>query len=368
MPKGAQANGAAATPQPTTNAAAKPPINHPDGRHSSIRGRDALIDIIPGVLLALMIAAISVLIETRFGGPVMLYALIIGALFNPLAAKPYLAAGLIVSADTILRIGVALLAVKITLIDVANLGWQTAGLVIASVLSTMIIGAAIGRMFGLKLDHSVLTAGSVAICGCSAALAIASVLPQNKQSECNTIVTVIAVTSLSTIAMVLYPVITTLLDFSDMQSGLFMGVSIHNVAQVVGAGYIVSDPAGDIATIVKLIRVACLVPVIIIVSLMFRQKAEPIANTKKPPLLPLFMVAFILIMLINSAGFIPAQVSQGFTFLSEWALIIAVAALGVKTSVKDVIGIGAKPLLTLISQTTFLAVFALIGISVLFAS
>ncbi|GHA88848.1 phosphoenolpyruvate carboxylase [Algimonas arctica] len=319
-------------------------------------------------MLAVMIAAISLFIEARFGGPVMLYALVIGALFNPLASKPYLATGLTVSAETILKIGVALLAVKITVIDVANLGWQAAGLVIACVLSTLVLGVAIARLFGLKVDHSILTAGSVAICGSSAALALASVLPQNKKTECNTIVTVIAVTSLSTLAMVLYPVITTLLGFSDRQSGLFMGVSIHNVAQVVGAGYIVSDPAGDIATIVKLMRVACLVPVIIIVSLMFKQTGKGVANTKKPPLLPLFMVAFILIMLINSAGFIPTQVSQGLNILSQWALVIAVAALGVKTSVKDIVGVGMRPLLVLVSQSTVLAIFALIAISVFMAS
>lgn len=330
-------------------------------------GRDALIIILPGIMLAVMIAAISLFVEARLGGPVMLYALVIGALLNPLASKPYLATGLTVSAETILKIGVALLAVKITVIDVANLGWQTAGLVIACVLSTLVLGTAIGRLFGLKLDQSILTAGSVAICGASAALALASVLPQNKKTECNTIVTVIAVTSLSTLAMVLYPVITTLLEFSDRQSGLFMGVSIHNVAQVVGAGYIVSDPAGDIATIVKLMRVACLVPVIIVVSMMFRKKSEPVASTKKPPLFPLFMVAFILIMLINSAGFIPASVSQGLAVLSEWALVIAVAALGVKTSVKDIVGVGMRPLLTLLSQTAVLAVFALIGISMFMA-
>lgn len=338
-----------------------------NGQYAKI-SRQTFLKILPGALLATLIAAISLFVEDRFGGPVMLYALVFGAMLNPLAAKPRLAPGLTCSANTILKIGVALLAVKITVIDVANLGWQTAGLVIVCVLATMVVGAGIGRLFGLKLDHSILSAGAVAICGSSAALAIASVLPQDKQTECNTIVTVIVVTSLSTIAMVLYPVIASVLTLSDIQSGVFMGVSIHNVAQVVGAGYIVSDSAGDIATIVKLMRVACLVPVIIIVSLMFRQKGASCADTKKPPLLPLFMVAFILIMLINSAGLIPVQVSEGLNIISRWALVIAVAALGVKTSVREVVGVGFKPLMTLTAQTVFLAVFALVGISLIFAA
>ena len=322
-----------------------------------------LNSILPGVLLATIIAAVSLFVEDRFGGPVMLYALVLGALFNPFASKPYLASGLKFSANNILKIGVALLAVRITIVDVANLGWQTAGLVVAAVIATMIIGTAIGRLLGLKSDYSVLSAGSVAICGSSAALAIASVLPQNKETERNTVVTVIAVTSLSTIAMVLYPLIAIFLDLSDTQAGIFMGVTIHNVAQVVGAGLLVSDPAAEVATIVKLMRVACLLPVIVIISLMFRGKDAANSDSKKPPLLPLFMVAFIVIMLVNSMGFVPAQLSYGLSQLSRWALVIAVAALGVKTSVREIIEVGAMPLVTLIVQTAFLAVFALLVIS-----
>ena len=344
----------------------KPSVNDPLTAEALTLGHQTLLMILPGVLLAMAIATVSIFVESRFGGPVMLYALIFGVMFNPLASKPLAAPGLTCSAHTILKIGVALLAVKITIIDVANLGWQTAGFVIACVFFTMGIGAGIGRMFGLKLDHSILSAGAVAICGSSAALALTSVLPQDKQTQCNTIVTVIAVTSLSTIAMVLYPVVAAVLNLSDMQSGVFMGVSIHNVAQVVGAGYIVSDPAGDIATIVKLMRVACLMPVILIVSLMFRQKGEACTGTKKPPLLPLFMVAFIVIMLVNSAGFIPAQVTESLNIISRWALVIAVAALGVQTSVREVIGVGVKPLMTLTAQTAFLAIFALVGIGLIF--
>jgi len=332
--------------------------------------------IIPGAMLAILIAAMSLSIETRLGGPVMLYALLGGALCNPLSARAglehRLRPGLDFSADTLLKVGVALLAVKITLVDVANLGWQTAAMVFAGVAATLVIGTAIGRLFGLKLDHSVLSAGSVAICGSSAALAIASVLPCNKKNECNTVVTVIAVTSLSTLAMVAYPLLASALNFTDTQSGIFMGISIHNVAQVVGAGYIVSGPAGEIATIVKLMRVACLLPVIVILSMIFRTRNAPNnasgSTAKKPPLLPIFMVAFILIMLINSAGLIPALISSGFTHVSQWALVIAVAALGVKTSVRDIVGVGIKPLLALVSQTAFLAVFAILMISAVVAA
>jgi uncharacterized integral membrane protein (TIGR00698 family) len=319
--------------------------------------------LLPGFLLSLAIAALSIFIEGRLGGPVMLYALVLGVMCHLPAMRPAFAAGLSFSAGHLLKVGVALLGAKITVVDVANLGIGTAALVIAGVTVAMIIGTGIGRVLGLKKDHSVLSAGAVAICGSSAALAISSVLPQSKDAECNTIMTVIVVTTLSTIAMVLYPFIAMLLNLSDAAAGIFMGVSIHNVAQVVGAGYVVSDGAGEIAMIVKLMRVACLVPVIVIIKLMFRgetkQAIDGSAVTKKLPLLPVFMVGFICIVLINSAGYIPTEAARVLSVVSRWALIAAVAALGVKTSLKDLIGVGIRPVLVLTVQTAFLAIFAL---------
>lgn len=320
---------------------------------------------LPGTFLAFALAAVSIFIGTRFGGPVMLYALVFGMMCNRAASMPQFQTGLSFSAHRLLKIGVALLGVKITVVDVANLGVETALLVTASVTAAMIVGTVIGRTFGLKADHAVLSAGAVAICGSSAALAISSVLPQNKDTQCNTILTVIVVTTLSTIAMVLYPLIVTLLNMSDLSAGMFLGVSIHNVAQVVGAGYMVSDGAGEIATIVKLMRVACLVPVIVIISLMFRKETAGGAAAKKPSLLPLFMIGFIVIVIINSLGYIPSSASAYLSIASQWALVAAVAALGVKTSVKDIAGVGVRPLLALIAQTAFLAIFALGAIALI---
>lgn len=322
-----------------------------------------LLNIFPGVLLSTIIAAISLYLGQLYGGPIMLYAIVIGAFFNSIASKHYLKTGIKFSSNNILKIGVALLAVKITVVDVIDLGWQTAALILTGVAATLIIGMSLGRLLGLTKDNAIISAGSVAICGSSAALAIASVLPQNKKTESNTIVTVIAVTALSTLAMVLYPFITKLMNFSDTQSGIFMGVTIHNVAQVVGAGYMISDTAGETATIVKLMRVACLVPIIIIISLMFNRGSQTKPDTKPIQLLPLFMVGFIIIIFVNSLGLIPTHLNQGLGELSRWCLVIAVAALGMKTSIHEIIQVGFKPFLVLTLQTIFLAVLALLLIN-----
>ena len=119
--------------------------------------------------------------------------------------------------------------------------------------------------------QGVLTGGSVAICGASAALALSAVLPLRKGHENFTVVVVVAVTLLSTVAMLAYPVIAKLFELPPQLAGLFIGGSIHDVAQVVGAGYALGAETGDVAIVVKLLRVSLLVFVVAIVALVFRE-------------------------------------------------------------------------------------------------
>ena len=193
------------------------------------------------------------------------------------------------------------------------------------------------------------------ICGASAAMAIAAVIPaqpDDNVKERATIFTVIGVSTLSTAAMVLYPMFVTMLGFDTEQGGLFLGATIHDVAQVVGAGYGMSKDTGDVATIVKLLRVAMLLPVILVITLSYRNQhvAGP-AGTPKPPLLPWFVVAFALIVAINSIGLIPAGLQHALQTLSTWLLVIAMSAIGMKSHLKDVATVGLKPILLMVSET-----------------
>ncbi len=293
----------------------------------------------------------------------MLYALLIGMAFNFLADDERFAAGIRFASRNILRFGVALLGIRITVGDVVDLGWPVTALVAAGVGATIMFGWLIGRACGLKNDHSILSAGAVAICGASAALAISSVLPDHKDRERNTILTVASVTALSTVAMVLYPVFVSYLHFSNSTAGVFLGATIHDVAQVVGAGYIISDETGEISTLVKLMRVSLLVPVVIAISLVVRKRKTD--GTKREPLLPWFLVAFVALVIVNSAGWVPADAHAVLTPVSGWCLLTAVAALGVKTSLKALVDVGPGPVAAMVLQTLFLAVFALGGIYLL---
>lgn len=319
----------------------------------------------PGILVAGTIALASQFIASRYGGPVMLYAILFGIAFNFLSEDPKCMAGIQFSSKRILQLGVVLLGAKVTLAEIAALGWTTALLVICAVTATIVVGWAIGRTRGLSSAHSTLSAGAVAICGASAAMALASVLPQTKESERNLILTVVGVTTISTAAMVLYPSLTHLLGFSDMRAGVFLGATIHDVAQVIGAGYIVSDEAAEVAAVVKLMRVTLLAPAVLATAMFFTHSGEGTGATKRA--FPLFLIGFAVLMAVNSLGFIPASLRALFSDASRWALVIAVSALGVKTSLKDLFEVGPAPVTVLLMQTVFLAVFVGLA-SFLFAS
>ena len=205
----------------------------------------------------------------------MLFALLLGMALDFLSTEGRCVPGIRFSASTLLRIGVALLGVRITLGQISALGAGPIAMVVLSVALTIGFGIVLARMFGYRNRFGVLTGGAVGICGASAAMAIAAVMPAHPDDnvkERATIFTVIGVSTLSTAAMVLYPMIVTALGFSGEHAGVFLGGTIHDVAQVVGAGYGMSKETGDVATIVKLLRVAMLLPVILVITLSYRKR------------------------------------------------------------------------------------------------
>jgi len=318
---------------------------------------------VPGLLLSATIALAVRFVSDQLGGPAMLYALLFGMAFNFLTEDERFATGIRFASRHILRFGVALLGLRITTGEVMDLGWSVVALILASVVATILVGGLIGRAFGLKGDQSVLSAGAVAICGASAALAISSVLPSHKDHERNTIMTVAGVTALSTVAMVAYPVFATYMQYDNATAGVFLGATIHDVAQVVGAGYIISDQTGEISTLVKLIRVACLVPVVIVISLItHRSRAE---SPDKRPLLPWFLVAFVVLVIVNSMGWVPPDAHTVLAPVSSWCLLTAVAALGVKTSLKALADVGPAPIGVMVIQTLLLAGLVIGGIALI---
>lgn len=333
-----------------------------------------VMHVLPGTLLAGVVAMAATLVSTLHGGPQLLYALFFGVAFHYLSTDPKAKPGIEFCSRNVLRLGVGLLGARITASQIAGLGWSTAVIVVVAVITTLLLGYFLGKRLGLERAQGVLSGGSVAICGASAALAISSVLPRTKESERHTLMVVVTVTVLSTVAMVVYPLIARAFGLAPELAGLFLGGTIHDVAQVVGAGYMIDHPTGDYATIVKLFRVSMLAVVVVVVSAMFKTEREQAereiainggrAAVKKQPLVPWFLWVFVVLVAINSLGFVPAEVGKGLSDFSRLCLVVAIAALGIKTSFQQLAKAGWRPFTLLLVETVWMAVFVLIAIFV----
>lgn len=324
-----------------------------------------LRQLLPGAGLSCVIAMAATLMSTLHGGPQLLYALFFGVAFHYLSHDAKTRPGIEFCSRTVLRLGVGLLGARITASQIAGLGWSTAAIVIAAVVTTLMCGVLLGRGLGMNRAQSVLAGGAVAICGASAALAISAVLPRNKYDERFTLTVVVTVTVLSTLAMMIYPLIAKLLHLSPELAGLFLGGTIHDVAQVVGAGYMLNQETGDYATIVKLFRVSMLAVVVVMVSSLFkrqREASESASTGAKPALVPWFLWVFVALVIINSVGGVPAAVQSGLNDVSRACLVVAIAALGMKTSFGQLARAGWRPFALLMIETLWMAGFVLAAI------
>ena len=311
----------------------------------------------PGVLACGVVAAAATFLSQHYGAPVMLCALLLGLAMNFRSAEGPCAPGIEFSARQLLRVGVALLGLRITAAQVVALGWQPVVLVVLSVALTIGVAMLAARALGFQPLFGLLTGGATAICGASAALALAAALPAHPGKERATLFTVIGVSALSTLAMIAYPMLVHWLGLDMRAAGIFLGGTIHDVAQVVGAGYGLSHETGDVATLVKLMRVAMLLPVTVLAATLAHAHAGD--SGRRPPLLPWFLVGFAALVVLNSLGWIPAVAQSAGNDASRWCLVAAIAGVGMKTQLKDLATVGLKPIALMLGETAFLAALVL---------
>ena len=322
----------------------------------------------PGFAVSVLVAVTAQFLSDHYGAPAMLLALLMGLALNFLAEDgTRTGPGIAFTSRTVLRLGVALLGARISVDMLADLGGPAIALVVLGVVLTIFFGVLCSRIAGRRLRFALLTGGSVAICGASAAMAIAAVLPKHDKSERDLVFTVLSVTVLSTVAMVVYPMLSGVFGLTDRDAGVFLGGTIHDVAQVVGAGFSISPEAGETATLVKLIRVSMLAPVVLAISLYFRSlgMVEKDATGKAPPLLPSFVVGFLILAALNSLGFIPATLADWAGKLSRWALLVSIAAVGIKTSLARMLDVGGSAIAVIFAETIFIGLFVVGGLHLL---
>ena len=318
------------------------------------RGRE----LFPGVLACAVVAAAATFLSQHYGAPVMLFALMLGMAMNFLTGEGPCRPGIEFTARQVLRWGVALLGLRITAAQVAALGWEPVLVVAVSLVLTIGVSMAVARLMGFDILFGLLSGGATAICGASAALALSAALPPHPLKERATLFTVVGVSALSTFTMILYPMLARVLGMDTQMAGVFLGATIHDVAQVVGTGYGMSQEVGDTATLVKLMRVACLLPVILF-AVAYTRATGKAAGGPRPPLLPWFAVGFAVLVALNSSGWLPRALAQAGSELSGWFLVAAMAGIGMKTRLHELVAVGLRPVVLMVGETVFLAVLAI---------
>lgn len=326
-----------------------------------------------GILLSTVVAIASVLAEPllktaaggRVGIPAIVIALVIGMLLHPFANASRFEPGMTFCVKKLLRWAIALLGLRIALGDIVALGATTALLVVGSMAVTVAAGLLLSRWLGREAGLGALVGVATAVCGASAALATATVVPDYKGKAADVAFTVIAMNAFATLAMLAYPLICAWLDFSPEQTGVMLGASIHDVAQVVGAGQSVSDEAANAAVIVKLFRVFLLLPAVLIVGWWLVRDGAAVGSAKVP--VPVFAIVFLILCLVNSA--LAPQAALAGIYLplrtalleaSRWGLLIAIAALGLGTSMAAMARLGWRHLV-LVTGTTLVILITVTG-------
>jgi uncharacterized integral membrane protein (TIGR00698 family) len=295
-----------------------------------------------------MVAAAATFLAESYGAPVMLFALLIGMSLHAVAEQPACASGVRIASQTLLRWGVALMGLRLGLEDVASLGWKPVAGVLLLVGATLGAGVFLSYAFGRQKAFGLLAGGSVAICGASAALAIASVLPRREGREADTLLVITAVTILSTIAMVGYPVLFQALGFGPTETAFLIGATIHDVAQVAGAGYSISEEVGVMATFVKMLRVALLPGVLLLVVVSLRGAGEGLGG------LPWFLVLFVLLAGIGNMDNLPEWLVTQLVTVSQACLIVAISALGLRTNLGRLLEVDRRYAVMLVLLTLLL--------------
>lgn len=329
----------------------------------------------PGIAFGLFLAALAQFLTQGTRVPTLLVALLLGMSASFVLTKPAFLAGNQFLAKPLLRLGVALMGFRITIADLQTLGWQPALVAMCAAFGTLGLGYLVARAMKLPRPTAFLTATSVAICGASAALAIATILARRPNStvERDVAASVASITIIGTIAVVLYPAICHLLGLGMVPSAVFLGASIHEVAQVVAAGDVFGDQATPLATTVKMIRVAML-PVVVFALLMLlswrdRQSLSPGDDDAQghEANVPVFLLGFVAAIVVANTGWLTQSGIAAMTKASSLCLVISMVALGATTSIKGLLALGPRAIAAIFVQTLIIATISALGVSILVA-
>lgn len=296
---------------------------NPPARH---RWRDYL----PGSLVTAIAALAAAWLADHYAAPIVLMGLLIGLALSFLSQDKRTHAGLDLMSQTALRIGIVLVGARITAGQLAELGPLPFALLVVIMLAVIVATVVAAPLFRQDKQAALLAGGATAICGASAALALYSLIGDKRIDQARFTLTLVGITVASALAMTLYPVLAAQLGLTDAQAGFLIGASVHDVAQAIGGGFSFSQPAGEVATIVKLTRVALLAPMLMLIALWLGRNGEAGAETRIPFRLPWFILGFLGFAAINSLVAIPRPAQDAAATAAQALLLLAIVATAMK--------------------------------------
>lgn len=326
--------------------------------------RKPLSRFVPGLAICAIASAAAAWLAQNYGVPIILAGLLLGLALNFASGDARTHDGLDWVSRHGLRAGIVLLGLQVTLMQIAGMGavpFLGLALVMAAALVAALLAA---RATGQSAAVGVLAGGSTAICGASAALALYGAIGRERIEQAQFTLTLVILAAASAIALVTYPPLARMLGFTDAQAGFLVGASVHDVAQAIGAGFAVSDPAGAQATVVKLTRVALLAPLVTLAALWIA-RVQPVAasdNAARVPLLPGFILAFLGLVAVNSLVSLPPVLAGYALTASKTLLLLAVTATAMRTRTDLLLELGWRAVMPVLAAT-----LASLGVALAFA-
>lgn len=323
----------------------------------------------PGVLLSAFVAVIAIFLSSLVPGDIIgatVMALLVGMALNPLFNKyEQFNKGVSFTGKMILRLGIILMGVNMNFSEVLSVGKYSLFVMIFTMGTAFGAGNLIGKVFGMNWKLTNLLSVSTAICGGSAVAAVGPVIKAKGEDIAYAISSTFI---FDVITVVVIPWIGMALGMSHMGYGLWVGTAVNDTSSVVAAGYAFSEFAGNTAVIVKLTRTLFIIPIVLIYSVITERVEAKSAGQKHTSvnikkIFPYFIIFFLVVVLFRSTNVIPEALVPGLSKSSKFCMVMALSAIGLKTSYNDIKDIGFKPMILGFIIDT-LVVFVSIGIQV----
>jgi uncharacterized integral membrane protein (TIGR00698 family) len=288
----------------------------------------------------------------------LLVAILLGMVLAPFVAdRPTFERGLACAGRPLLRLAIVLLGLRVGLPQLAALGAGTLLAVALLVAATWIVGRGIGKALGLSDDAALLLAAGHAVCGAAAIVAVDGVVRGKPRDVAGAVA---LVTVFGTVSMLALPLFGNALALTPQQQGIWAGASLHEVAQAVAAGHASGDEAGAAASLVKMARVALLLPAVWIVSIVRLRAARGAgASPAARAAVPWFVVGFLAVAALDAVGAVPTAVAGVLRPAGAFVMTVAMAAIGLGTSLRELRGFGWRPLVVAALTTIFVTAVGL---------